>query len=749
MPSSDSLLDLLNKSAVIMLLLALMCVCLSGEQAGMPPSKESHAELTPESLGMPRTSIVLSDRMLRLFNGRGAVHVRDKTVTGLQTLTFPPIDIRDYRFQLAFREETSHILIQDVVADVYEQFIQTGKGPHPLGLNFQTPGGPFVMLVQEAHWQPNLYSRTGTFHKQFDGRWISFGIESKLCLSAESDEAYLEVKLENRQPGPLVFTVIPEQRAPSLVLSVPGEKAAEAGAVSHPDAYALASNQIRITVISDLAQHGKDGWNWEIPGNAKHTARFAIVPQPLKALPPDLFAPDLAQRIDRAESSFRTRLQWAAETLPQVSTASKPLTDLYHRCILNLLGVRWERENFVLKPFYTVGNWPLSVAWDTSYASGALAILDPESLREHLLMYIRAGLLRQSYIPWNGTAIEFCYLQTPFAAMRILQDYLKQTGDQTILDYTVNEAKVLEWMKRAIRELMERFARPDGLLDFGPSSNSMLELRTDGYQHVVAATNGMAAEYLRQLAGWCRNHQDPDAPLFEQQAVRLGKILNEKLWNDQAGWFENLYPDGSRHLVWSYHLFDLLGTSFLTDTRMQRMVSHLREGEFLAPYGMYSISKADRVHWDLEDVDWGGGGQYAGGPLRIAESLFRLGFHQSGWDILNRCAVWSEKFPYIPQEIFGDYLASPEVVEMEIEIAPGAGIQTILFGVFGLRPQVDGSLEIAPSYQERLGEAKLTGYRYRGHKYDVVMRSSGFEVFRDGKSSLRSTYDQPAHFPPP
>jgi hypothetical protein len=707
------------------------------------------SELTPESLGMPRTSIVLSDRMLRLFNGRGAVHVRDKTVTGLQTLSFPPIDIRDYRFQLAFREETSHVLIQDVVADVYEQRIQTGKGPHPLGLNFQTPGAPFVMLVQEAHWQPNLYSRTGTFHKQFGGRWISFGIETRLCLSAEFDEVYLDVKFENRQAESLVFTVIPEQTAPSLILDVPGEKSTEAGPVSHPDAFTLASNQIRITVISDLAQHGVDGWHWEIPGKTRQTARFAVVPQPLKVTPPNLCAPDLAGRIEMAEASFRARLQWAAKALPQVSTASKPLTDLYHRCILNLLGVRWERENFVLKPFYTIGNWPLSTAWDTSYASGALAILDPESLREHLLMYIRAGLLKQSYVPWNGKAIEFCYLQTPFAAQRILEDYLKQTGDQAVLDCAVAGATVLDWMKRAGQELIQRFARPDGLLDFGPGSNPMLELRTDGYQHVVAATNGMAAEYFRQLAQWCRSRKDLDAAPFEQRAVQLGKALNETLWNEQAGWFENLYPDGSRHLVWSYHLFDLLGTSFLSDARMQRMVSHLKEGEFLAPYGMYSISKVDRVHWDLEDVDWGGGGQYAGGPLRIAESLFRLGFHQSGWDILNRCALWSEKFPYIPQEIFGDYLASPEVVEMEIEIAPGAGIQTILFGVFGLRPQVDGSLDIAPSYQQRLGEAKLTGYRFRGHNYDVAMGASGFEVFRDGKSSLRSTYDRPAHFPPP
>ena len=47
-------------------------------------------ELTPESLAMPRSQIVLTDSMLRLFNGHGAICVRDKTVTGLQSLNFPP-----------------------------------------------------------------------------------------------------------------------------------------------------------------------------------------------------------------------------------------------------------------------------------------------------------------------------------------------------------------------------------------------------------------------------------------------------------------------------------------------------------------------------------------------------------------------------------------------------------------------------------------------------------------------------------
>ena len=72
--------------------------------------------ITPEMFAMPRTKMAfVSDRMVRLFNGYGSICIRDKSLTGLQTLFFPPIDVRDYNFSLAFLEHESNILIQDVV----------------------------------------------------------------------------------------------------------------------------------------------------------------------------------------------------------------------------------------------------------------------------------------------------------------------------------------------------------------------------------------------------------------------------------------------------------------------------------------------------------------------------------------------------------------------------------------------------------------------------------------------------------
>ena len=68
------------------------------------------------------------------------------------------------------------------------------------------------------------------------------------------------------------------------------------------------------------------------------------------------------------------------------------------------------------------------------------------------------------------------------------------------------------------------------------------------------------------MAEWCRARNDPEAAQFDKLAERILKTMNEALWNESAGWFDNLYPDGSHHLVWTYHLFDLLDTDVLTGT---------------------------------------------------------------------------------------------------------------------------------------------------------------------------------------
>jgi len=716
------------------------------KQGTGPGSPEIESGLTAELLMMPRMQAVFSGRRLRLFNGRGSVSVRDWTVTGLQAPDFLPIALRNYTFQLAWKIRQGDVLIQDVVGDQHETLVITGQGASPLGDNF-SPRLPLVVLLQEETWRPNLYHRTGTFHKLIQGQWISFGLETWLSVSAESDEAYLHLKIHNRESTPLSMTVLPVQKLVDYTLRSAQSKDAANPAVAQSGGYTLAGEKYRITAVSDLPAHNAEGWELEIPGHGEASARFALVFQSTKATPPNLHAPDLAARMSVADRAVRERLEWASKKLPRISTGKKQLDDLYYRSILSVLDSRWDRKNMVTRPFYAVGTWPFTIAWDSSYASELLSMLDPAGLRRALHEYIRAGLLTNSYVPWNGKAGHYWYVQTPFAAMRILMDYLRQTGDTGILNDRVGSRTVFEEMKHVGEGLHSRFARPDGLLDFGADAQRFLELRTDGYQHVVAADNGLALAYFRQVAAWCRSRNDSDADRFEGWADRIQTSMRVKLWDQQAGWFANLYPDGSRHLVWSYHLYDLMGSDALTVKQEREIVSHIKEGEFLGPFGMYAIAKQDTVHWDLMDSDWGGGGQYTGMPLRIAESLYRAGYAQLGWDVLSRCMKWTERYPYIPQDVFTDQILDLEDEDMPLEIASGSAAQAVLFGIFGLRPAIDGTLTISPSYHDALGESTMTGYTFHNHTYDLVLTESRYRVYRDGKLAAENPYSKATVFP--
>ena len=703
--------------------------------------------LTPEALGMSRDKISFGGPMLRIFNGRGAISIRDKSVTGLEGLQFPPMDFSSYRFSLAFKEVQTGRLIQDTVPDFFDRTLQAGEGLNPLGLNF-SPGTPYVLIWQRAHWQPNCYLRTGTFEKEFNGHLISFGITTRASVSAANDEVYLEVVITNRGAQTLALTVIPNQHAKDLTLRYPNVATKSAGPIVAPDVFTMESPQTRITVTGDLEQDAKKGWKWEIPVGSARTARFALVLQRKPAVAPSILAPDIASKVEQAGRAARDRLKWASDNLPRVSTDDALLDDFYRRCILSVLESRWERDNFIAKPFYAVGTWLFTITWDTSYASEMISMLDPEGLRQAFLADLRPGLLKSTYVPWNGKPDNYWYVQSPFAAMRILQDYIRQTGDKDFLNHREQGVKIFDWMKQVGQEEERRFARPDGLLDFGAGSEKTIEIRTDGYQHSVAAMNGLAVAYFRQMAVWCRERNDPDAAQFDRWAGQLTDAMNKHLWSDKDGWFLNLYPDGSPRLVKSYHQFELLDSGMLSLTQQRSLTSHLKEGEFLGPYGMYSMSKADVTHWDAEDADFGGGGQYAGEPLRVSESLYRLGQSELAWNILERCTHWAEHFPYIPQSIFADFVGNTQV-EMPLEVSAGGGVQAIVFGVFGLRPHEDGSLEIMPSYHHELGDGRMTGYHFRGHTFDVVMGPWDYQVYRDGTLAVRNVYGQAAEFPKP
>ena len=689
----------------------------------------AHAQkLTPEMLGKPREEIRFSDKQLRLFNGRGCAYVRQYSLTGIHAVQFPPIDLPQYRFRIDFRDKDSGVLIQDNIPDLYDEWKDKKSGYDPLGVNFRA-GYPSALLSQNEYWQPNLYRRDGTFHKQINGRWVSFAIETETLVSGSDDEVYLEVKLTNRSDTPLQLTCLPVQSIRFNDTSDKGNDQID----QYTSPFIMQNSQYRISVKSDLVDETKEGWEWLIPAKSTEKGNFVIQLQSSKQPVHDLNAKDLRARMQTARETIRKRLSWAADKLPEIKTDYKNLDEFYRRCILTVTECQWERENFIVKPFWSSGSWIYVVPWDLSFLSDMLSMMSPESMQDMITLSFKEGQLDCTYMGWDECAPGIFYIMQPYALQIMINAYLRQTGDVSFMQKRYDGKTVLQWMKEWAGILDTRYrSKASGMIDIGQDTEALIEIRTDGYDYIVPVLNGLTVEFYNWLAYWCQASNDADSLKFAQSARDLEKRFHENLWNAKTKWFDNLYPDGARKSVYSNLTFDLLSTEVLTAEERLGLLSHLNDNEFLGPFSVFSMSRQDPIHWDRVDADWGGGGSYTGTVLQLVRNLYKMELGQPAWTILKRFTQYVDYFPYISQNYRADEPFQDES-SMPMEICAGSGVEAVIFGLFGFKPQIDGTLDIRPVYAYDLGEATLSDFQFRGHRYDITMNRYGFTLTCDEK----------------
>jgi hypothetical protein len=85
-------------------------------------------------------------------------------------------------------------------------------------------------------------------------------------------------------------------------------------------------------------------------------------------------------------------------------------------------------------------------------------------------------------------------------------------------------------------------------------------------------------------------------------------------------------------------------------------------------------------------------------------------------------------------------ILQPHQQDWRMQISAGAGVQAVVFGLFGIHPQENGSLEIMPSHHSTLGEAKLQGYRFRDRMFDVILKAKNYQVYCNGKRFAETPY---------
>ncbi|NOU59873.1 MGH1-like glycoside hydrolase domain-containing protein [Marinifilum caeruleilacunae] len=691
---------------------------------------------SPEYYAMDREDIHFDDQQVLLVNYRGFVSPQQYSVTQFTNVQFEPIEAHKYQFNLNFYDKDTKRLIEDDVPTKWKSWIDDGKSYDPLGSNFR-PNSPSIMVTQDEKWQPNQYYRSATFHKEYNNTWVSFGAKSWTSVANNDDEVFIKLQLSNRNSKNLEMTLIPNQIAEHLYCSFrEGNTTAK-----QIDAFTIGSEVAHARVSSSIKEISDKGFEISIPAGKTKTYFFAIKFYQPDQSEPAIVQNDIKERMEVADQKTREMLAWAYNQLPQLSSANQELVEYYYRCMLSVMMCRYENPNYITDVFWAVGTWPFTISWDNSYSSDVLAMLEPESLKGAILTDFEHVKMKRTYVGWNGAFWDNLYIQEPFALQVMIEAYLRHTNDYSLFTTKASGKSVWEWMQGWVNELENNYTNDLGLIDVGYNTEKIIEIRTDGYNHVVPITNTLTIDLLYTMAEWAERLGDKKLQAkYFKNAKKLETLVDKHLWNQELAWFDNLYPDGSKTSIWTYHLFDMLGADYLSDQQSYGLVSHLQEGEFLGKFGVYSIARRDSVHWDLIDSDWGGGGQYAGMPGRISRNLYQKGFAGKGWDVLKRNIRYIEYFPYLPQN---PRIDTPEQdrSSMPVQIAAGAGMEAVIFGTFGINIEGD-TLSIKPFNHEDIGEAILSNIKFKGRTFGIQLNRKTFLVYENDKLIATKFYGE-------
>lgn len=689
-------------------------------------AQQSATPADPEYYKMDRPQMRFDDYQVMLFNYRGFICPRQYSMTSFTSVQFLPFSAPAYAFNLNFYDSNTGITVRDDVPAIWDKWVYEGTGVDPLGANFR-PGSPMLMVTQDEIWQPNAYFRSGTFHKEVDGKWLTFSIKSCTSVAYDRDEAYIRITLRNRGDDSLKLTLMPQQIASQMICD--GMKGSDQA--RQIDAYTFGSEQMHARVSSDISTSGEKGFELSLYPDRDVTVYFAVQFYSPDKAAPQIFQNDIKHRMEKADQVTRDKLKWAYEKLPKLESTNARLQEYYYRCMLSVLMSRYENPNYITNPFWAVGYWPYTISWDTSYSSDIIAMLEPESLKEAILTDFREVKMKKTYVSWKGAFWDNIYIQEPFALQIMIEAYLRQTGDYSLFSAKAGDLTVWQWMQKWVDELKTNYTNKEGLIDIGYDTQKIIEIRTDGYNHAVPIVNILTVHLLYRMSEWAGIVKDPNKATYFNAAETLKTRMNDRMWNPGSGWFSNVYPNNTKCDIWTNHLFDALGTDFLSGTQVNQLVGHLREGEFLGKFGVYSIARRDSVHWDLIDSDWGGGGQYAGMPGRIARNLYKQGFAEMGWNLLERHMGYIEHFPYLPQNPRTDQPIQDRS-SMPVEISAGAGMEAIIFGTFGIRTD-DHTIWIKPNTHESLGTTTLRNFRFKGKSFTVEINKRNFRIFVNEK----------------
>jgi hypothetical protein len=637
---------------------------------------------------------------LWVMSGWSTVNPISNSVMGVGDCIGPPLSGTDFRLNMTI-EANGHP-VKDIGS--------TGKGD--VGL-----------LYSGGKWRPDRIIRNGTYHFLIKDDLISFAVQSELIPLFSRTGFLLKITLKNRTEKSLKIKLLSDivPGKPSVnplnkwtFGQPPKGSEAKSGGDNHW------SNE---TVNIDLF---KESQEMEIPANEAITAYLAIV---FSEKDKPISAPEKLEEWElETEEAWNDRLCWALKSVPVIESNIPGLDDYYKRSVVSGLICIWENPSFAVNPFLSTlgidGGGICSYLWDFGgYTPQISSLLLGDKVVNNAKAMTAIDLTKFYAYTLDGSGVGVPYSYSTWSYVNLVWHIWKQIGEQKDL------------FDEAVRLVMENEklqSKGNGLIDYGVQNN-LLEMRSTGWEHFVVSPNAERAWCLDRLAEMGEKIGYDNIALIQwrKKASEIRTSIQKTLWDPDIKWFKCIYPDGHGEIIYSIQVFDALRAGACTKEMEEALISHLREGKFLFPYGISSVSAEDEVHYEVNDPDWSGGGAYTGeGPV-LAQTMYEIGRPELALDILKRYFWMGEHLPYFPQEQFADRPAVPANKRAN-EISGLTGAQAILYGMAGFDPRIDGSLWINPQIPNNCN-FKILGYGWKQNMVDILSVNNTFSILLNGR----------------
>jgi hypothetical protein len=445
--------------------------------------------------------------------------------------------------------------------------------------------------------------------------------------------------------------------------------------------------------------------------------------------------------IRQATDHYISEVKNIYDNLPRFTSDNKILEQCYNRSLSIFITNKFNVPEFVINPYYGTGSMKggctCNYLWNFGQIFEILHLLDPVAAKEHIIRFIKSGCLYSGYAfyPLTGESFGTWYMVNQEKIIRHVYYYLKLTGDIGFLSEEIEEGNtVLDMMVENALHLDDT-TKSIELVDYGVdygASNSHLELRREYlYNHIMPDLNGRRYNNYIRVAEMCELIGQP-LPILRERAAALKILLKQELWNQDIKWFIYKDSEGNKGVRYTAQMFKLFDSEVIDEEIEEGLLSHLNEEEFLSDYGLHSMSKLD-IAYDQVDIDNGGGGNCTSFTPLKAEFLYNRGKTEIADKILNRILWWGTRMPYFFDSEPANEIDYRQDTPLQSNISTGCLAQCILFGMFGIDVDFDGTITINPLNTHLANELNVADLKIRGKVMDISVKGDEYEVVLGGQ----------------